>query len=226
MNRSAVHYTLLVIYFAIVLRTSSQPTFYKNTVQTKHTKKSMRLRLLEDRSKTMKWIAFLFVASVVLGFVGVFSNFADVADFAKTVVGIGKPTTVHVQVAAGIHGDQILNLPEILLREGVYQNDSFVNEQGIVPAFWGGRNVNESQADEFKHFDTRPTYGPCYTYDHTIDWKAEIDRFNKTKEPLYNEQAILRTDKDDLQGYCRPGFIIIGTHYAHTRVFLKLCSSL
>ena len=160
----------------------------------------MRLKL-EGRS-LLKWALVALATIVVLALMGFFTDYAD---FAKTLVRGGTRPALHVKVASGSNGDHVLQLPEILLKKGIYDNTSFVNANGVVPAFWQGE-TNHSLVVRDRIFN----YGPCYSYDHAIDWAAEIAMFNSTGEPQYNEERIIRTQALDLQGYCRPGFIIIG----------------
>lgn len=173
---------------------------------------------LQGRS-LLKWSIIALAAISILALVGFF---ADLPDFAKTLVSgssgsrSSSTTALHVQLASGSNGSNILTLPNILFSKGIYQNDSFMNKQGIVPAFWqgdrkplGNNNSNNNQTDDNdkRHHHN---YGPCHSYDHPIDWEAEIDLFNRTGEAQYNEGRIVRSQAADLQGYCRPGFIIIG----------------
>ena len=172
----------------------------------------MRRKLLEGRS-LWKWALFALTTVVVLALVSFLSD----ADFAKTLLFRGNNNHIHgdgvvlhTQVASGSTGDHILKLPEILLRKGIYSNDSFVNEAGVVPAYWQGEKIHHSLVVR----QPSTSYGPCYSYDsdHPVDWEAEIAKFNSTGEPEYNTGRIMRRQPSakDLQGYCRPGFIIIG----------------
>lgn len=148
-----------------------------------------------------------FYASLLLGLctlAALIAYFANNEYLAEAILmfGGGKGVT-KVKVATSSEGF-FLELPQVLLERGIYQNDSFINEAGVVPAFWEGRSNRTFLRDR------RNTYGPCYGYDTRIDWDAEIERYNRTHEPEYNEERILRPTAMDLRGYCRPGFIIIG----------------
>lgn len=169
----------------------------------------MRQKLLEGRS-LWKWALFALTTVAGLALVGFFSD----ADFAKTLLGNnnqhGSSTVLHTQVASGSNGDHTIKLPEILLRQDIYSNDSFVNEAGVVPAYWEGEKKHHSLVVR----QPSANYGPCYSYDpdHPVDWEAEIAKFHSTGEPEYNTERVMRKlpSAKDLQGYCRPGFIIIG----------------
>lgn len=94
------------------------------------------------------------------------------------------------------------NLPKPLLNR-VYNEDDFVNEQGIVPSFWGEQEENVS--------DAVTTWGPCFPPQQKIDWNEAIDTYvNKTEyHPVLRSSKRLKSSRD-LSDYCRPGFIIIG----------------
>lgn len=97
-----------------------------------------------------------------------------------------------------MHGplDYSKGLPQVLFDERKYSTYDFENELGIKPAFWGENEtcvVGQCQK----------VWGPCY---------ASINPHwaNKTMYHLTQISAISMPEDDDLSGYCRPGFLIIG----------------
>ena len=185
------------------------PTFYF---------RSMRQRLFERRPC---WVLCVLATVVVLALAAFFSD----SDFAKTLLRSdyrnnlnGGGLVLHTQVTSGSNGDHVLKLPKILLEKGIYSNNSFVNEAGVIPAYWQGDKKRHSLHVRQRHVN----YGPCYSYDsdHPVDWEAEISKYNSTGEPEYNTERIYPRlpSANNLQGYCRPGFIIIGTIFCSIRV--------
>lgn len=156
----------------------------------------MRLKL--ERRSPFCWAIVVLTLILGLALAGYFGN----ADFAKALLGKRGVHQVHVATGNG----HFLELPEILLKRRIYQNESLVNEYGVVPAYWDGGG----QTDRVFVRDGRKTYGPCYATDHAVNWEAEIELYNRTHEPQYNDERIVPATSMSLQGYCRPGFIIIG----------------
>jgi hypothetical protein len=99
----------------------------------------------------------------------------------------------------------------ILIQKGIYSEDDFVNDLGLEVPYW---NRNGTLIiDETK----KPTeWGPCFATHETVDWEDAIIRFyNQSKLEFHTSPPLSvkgKMDKvdEDLAGYCRPGFIIIG----------------
>lgn len=92
------------------------------------------------------------------------------------------------------------SLPDPLLNR-VYKKTDFINERGIVPAFWGDDNTNSNESSI--------TWGPCYPPTTTVDWEKAMNVYaNKTDYHPIQRHKKLHTE--DLSDYCKPGFIIIG----------------
>jgi hypothetical protein len=153
---------------------------------------------MERRFSLRRTICFLtFILTLVVAAM-VMSSTYDVQAFVR-----GRSSINQVHVIMGSEG-HYLSLPAELIEAGVYNNGSFSNEAGVKPVFWEGRG-NQTSADR------RPTYGPCYAYTrHKVDWEEEIAKFNSTGEPWYNQEHITKMNAVNLEGYCRPGFLIIG----------------
>lgn len=122
-----------------------------------------------------------------------------------TAFGLGvayKYATVATSATSGgngsmMHGaDYSKLLPTELFEERKYSSGDFENVLGIEPAFWGENEtcvVGQCQK----------VWGPCY---------ANVNP-RWANQTLYHPTQISATpmpDDDDLSGYCRPGFLIIG----------------
>jgi hypothetical protein len=89
-----------------------------------------------------------------------------------------------------------LVLPPELVNSGKYSGGDFENALGITPPFWG---ENETCI----YGKCQKLWGPCFAEARPI-WE---------KETIYHETPLSGSkmpDPDDLSGYCRPGFLIIG----------------
>lgn len=143
----------------------------------------------------------LLLATVVIVAIACF--LANSSDFAQTILRLsGRTTPVNsVHITGDIEYD--LALPKILLEKGIYNSSDFVNEAGVIPAYW------ESKENSTDH---KRRYGPCYAYHRSsdVDWESEIELYNETGTPAYNDKIIHTDNPHDVHGYCRPGFIIIG----------------
>ena len=122
----------------------------------------------------------------------------------KTIL-LGRGNVAQVRIVTDEEG-HFLSLPEALLEAGVYKNGSFANEAGVVPAYWEGKEVQVPSPDR------RKAYGPCYAYSNSddVNWEKEIEKYNQTRQPWYNYERITKNNAMELDGYCRPGFLIIG----------------
>lgn len=112
--------------------------------------------------------------------------------------------------------DEAAIVPEQLLKLGVYTQSDLKNEAGVAPAFWGC--VNSTNCDVNSSSPAK-VYGPCFLPSHRsrIDWAHEV-RLNGEKSPRYhNTSTFAAAGVNDLAGYCRPGFIIIGVGKGGTR---------
>lgn len=146
-------------------------------------------------------LAFAFLLALAVATLMTDSNH----DFTSWIRGPGS-NLYEVQIAVDSEG-HYLSLPPEVLEAGLYKNDTFANYAGNVPTYWEGKLLRSPSRDR------RPTYGPCYAYtgDKVIDWNKEIERYNTTKTPWFNTAHIdMRKTALDLEGYCRPGFLIIG----------------
>lgn len=150
-----------------------------------------------------RWNLLLLAALILTTLMGFLANYSD---FAKTIL---KRRTPVQSVRVDSNEGYKLALPKILLQRGIYNESDFVNEKGVVPAYWGS---TENDTDHTRR------YGPCYAYRYKqdVDWETEIDNYNRTDVTLFNEGLIRGDDAQDLHGFCRPGFIIIGAGKAGT----------
>lgn len=150
---------------------------------------------------TLRGAVIVLVAIVVLVLAGIFAN------YEQEVTALFESDRQSVEelqdVVADFEGHSVA-LPEILLERGIYPPGSFANEAGFIPAYWEGSKGNQT-------FKGGPTIGPCYVNrQEPTDWEAQIAKYNETGKPSYNIGVIMRSNHMDLEGYCRPGFLIIG----------------
>jgi hypothetical protein len=94
-----------------------------------------------------------------------------------------------------------LIVPDELLTLGVYSKHDFINDRGIQPTFW---DCGDGRCS------TRQEWGPCYAPNENLNWVEEVDKYNATQKPEYRRNSRDRTSRTDLEGLCRPGFLIIG----------------
>ena len=150
-------------------------------------------------SSPRRWRLVVMVTVILVALVGFLANYSD---FAEAILKGGRTTPVDtVHISGNIEYD--LALPDILLNKGIYNGTDFVNEAGVIPAYWG------SQENETDH---RRRYGPCfaYRYSEDVDWEAEIEEYQQKGKTKFNDKMIHTDQFKDVHGYCRPGFIIIG----------------
>lgn len=83
----------------------------------------------------------------------------------------------------------------MLIQKGIYSENDFVNDLGLEVPYW---NQN----------------GPCFATHQlqlsSAEWDNAIIRFYNQSKPEYHTSASSPQVDQDLEGYCRPGFIIIG----------------
>ena len=90
-------------------------------------------------------------------------------------------------------------LPDELFEQRIYNNSDFVNKLGVTPAFWGQNETCDDLGN-----NCAKVWGPCYAKNNP-HWK------NKTQYlPISKSAAQYSINMDNLSGYCRPGFLIIG----------------
>lgn len=144
----------------------------------------------------------LLVVIVVMTLTGLLSNYGNEV---KALLGIRRQSVHQIHVPLDNEGHYML-MPQMLVERGIYPNHSFENEAGVIPAFWEGEN-NQTIFSGVK----TPTIGPCYGYQkQSVDWEAEIAKYNSTGQLWYHQETVTKANGMDLEGYCRPGFLIIG----------------
>jgi hypothetical protein len=160
----------------------------------------------EKNMASLRWAFFLLMFLVLLGVGEYVNNMQDVVTPTS-----GKRDGFQRQQGDGIQASPTgpaLALPPILFEMRVYQNNSFVNEYGVVPEYWGHEKA--SSAGNESYSSGLGQYGPCYGYKHEPNWEKQVAHYREIREPWYNDEMDSRKNPDDLQGHCRPGFIIIG----------------
>ena len=157
---------------------------------------------------SLRWAFFLFTFLVLVG-IGEYVNVH--VDVVKTRVGtrngFQRSQVDGLQASPDVPS---LALPSILLEMGVYPNGSFVNEIGAIPVYW--ENHDKSfLAGNVSSTSQIGRYGPCYGYRREPNWEKQIAHYRETNKAWYNDEQRVRKNPTDLQGHCRPGFLIIGT---------------
>ena len=121
--------------------------------------------------------------------------------------------------------------PTALMDLGVYQARDFrPNAAGVTVPFWDDFNVNSTSSSA--------AWGPCYAPSEVgVDWPALVQAHhgnssinNQHTISLYDDYKPGR-DVQDVDGSCRPGFLIIGagkcgTRYVVENVFVGSCDCL
>ena len=103
------------------------------------------------------------------------------------------------------------------LWNNIYQESDFVNELGIVPAYWeSDSNTTISSAaassEEEKEQGQLSSWGPCFPPKDPIDWESELEyvRTSPTKYKYARAGSAPSRKYGEAEGGCRPGFLIIG----------------
>jgi len=110
-------------------------------------------------------------------------------------------------------------LPPILFKENLYSDSDFVNDDGIIPTFWN--ETEKCFRSKFPHEEEvcTPTWGPCYlpkTY-AAKNWNKKLLKeyggvVDDDKYHYLRGVSVFTYSqtKNELDGLCRPGFLIIG----------------
>lgn len=103
------------------------------------------------------------------------------------------------------NGGEGLSLPQIFMKEGIYQESDFENSAShVAPPYW-----NVSTPLFRTAYDD--TWGPCFKPEKSIDWKFRVNddtsEFNVTPVYLLNKMG---SGDQSVKGLCRPGFLILG----------------
>ena len=102
-------------------------------------------------------------------------------------------------------------IPLDLYDLGVYKERDFVNERGIRPPFWSNSTSNRNSNN-----DGLPSWGPCYVPRHSVDWQKSVNAANP-EQPTSLSAYEDGHSSQDIAGFCRPGFLIIGAGKCGTR---------
>ena len=100
-------------------------------------------------------------------------------------------------------------LPKTFFDHGVYSVEDFKNGKGISPAFW--KEHNRTTQGRM----VQPVWGPCYPPQKEVDWDKSIATYYGSEKYDYHSVTNSRgasssAADEDLSGFCRPGFLIIG----------------
>jgi hypothetical protein len=89
----------------------------------------------------------------------------------------------------------------------VYNETDFVNERGVIPSYW---DCSHGKCN------TSKMWGPCYPGHKRVHWAKQVEKY-RGRPPSYQKKETASQDSNDLSGYCRPGFLIIGSGKCGTR---------
>ena len=143
-------------------------------------------------SPSLKRCAYITVFVLAIG-VSVGLGYNQFSSKSSTAVTGDESDGVLLQIDNDLYSKL---LPNELFEDRLYKNGDFENVLGIKPPFWG---ENETCNDRGEN--CQKLWGPCYA-NINPHW------INVTKyHPLAPKTE---SNVDDLSGYCRPGFLIIG----------------
>lgn len=112
-----------------------------------------------------------------------------------------------IKIGDGESSDTGGTVPAALLGLEIYHKSDFLNERGIIPPYWNCLH-GECNSSE--------VWGPCYPPHKPVSWAKEVDKYHG-RPPYYQKTEPASRNRDDLSGYCRPGFLIIGAGKCGTR---------
>ena len=134
--------------------------------------------------------------------------------------------TVHQHQVSHIRTQQGGLVPAELFDLGIYKEHDFVNPGGIRPTFWTRENQTASSL--------LSSWGPCYPSQESVDWPFEMEQYRNAvnndngihiSPSLYIEYQPAKHAGDNVAGFCRPGFLIIGAGKCGTRYVALVGSS-
>ena len=112
----------------------------------------------------------------------------------------------------------------LLENKGVYRESDFKTDMDTEVAPYWGSDSDEStrtRSSKIPRGTTSPEWGPCFAPRKQVDWDLAIASSQNASTPQYETQigAPVNSMRDeDLAGFCRPGFIIIGAGKCGTSV--------
>ena len=115
--------------------------------------------------------------------------------------------------------DKVIHLLE---KKGIYSVSDFKNEMDVAIPYWGAAAATDKQSSK----QTTPQWGPCFAPHNRVDWDQAIETSWNATTPQYETKIAAPApvlsknsmDGEDLAGFCRPGFIIIGAGKCGTSV--------
>jgi len=187
------------------------------TVATTHNTINMTTRTLPPYSRTFGWCLTLlvgFLATVVLFWWN--SSDHDVNSLTA-LFGGGGDSGRSPATSSRINGPPSRNRSEVmqlLEQKHIYSASDYANDQGVVVPYWDTTTTNATAKRRIPKATTTAQWGPCYAPHAKVNWDREIAKYSSDQTPEY-EKSILAPginsmDEEDLAGFCRPGFIIIG----------------
>lgn len=108
----------------------------------------------------------------------------------------------------------------LLEEKGVYRESDFKydKETEVAPYWWSDSTTRSST---IPRGTTSPEWGPCFAPRKQVDWDLAIASSQNSTTPQYETQIGVPVNSmrdEDLAGFCRPGFIIIGAGKCGTSV--------
>jgi hypothetical protein len=132
------------------------------------------------------------------GLLAVVLTCGAVSYWVDSPLGLSWTTSVIEETAVV---DSHYMVPKALSEAGVYQAEDYNNSIGLPPPYWYS---NDSS-----------TWGPCYPPEKKINWEHQANISNKASANTtftyrHENPPPMIQEYDNLQGSCRPGFLIIG----------------
>ena len=112
----------------------------------------------------------------------------------------------------------------LLEEKGVYRESDFTvkNDWGAVAPYWGtDSGETTTRSTTIPKGTTAPEWGPCFAPRKIVDWDRAIAIRQNSTSPQYETKIGALVDSmsgEDLAGFCRPGFVIIGAGKCGTSV--------
>lgn len=145
------------------------------------------------------------------------SSDSDTAIFDADGVDSALPF-LHKKPRDSRNRDEVVHL---LQEKGIYDASDFKNEFDVVVPYWWNNSDNSKHHTRIPRATTTPQWGPCFAPHEEVDWDKTIAENEQSSAPEYEKTIVARVNtlnEEDLAGFCRPGFIIIGAGKCGTSV--------
>jgi len=111
----------------------------------------------------------------------------------------------------------------LLEKKGIYDASDLKNEVDVVVPYWWNvfNSTKTKHHTKIPRATTTPQWGPCFAPHEEVDWDKAIAETEQLRAPQYEKKIVARVstiNEEDLAGFCRPGFLIIGAGKCGTSV--------